>query len=299
MLSPLLVLLAAFFIVTAVLIRPVKPPTSPAFAHYRRRLRRNLAVSLIPPVAMTVYALIASAISASHGERVTQYPPGVYTAMDVVVPYGFVVFPLIGLLVTELGTEAPATRVATLAPRSPATVVPRWLLAIAAVMLVLALLVPTLALTTSAGLGSARAAVEFDLPVTTLWLSLIKVTVAAALATWLIRLALQRPDIDPDSASDSWSRSGVAVRATSLSILASAGGLSSGLSAFSDAWWDFRRWSEESADPGSVHSPTESMPLQHITNGAALAVFAVAIIAVVSFAKPPVVVPRTAEPALP
>ena len=291
MINPFLIGIVVIALVAGVLIRPSRPPASAEFAAYRSRLRRNLAISLALPIAFTVYGLIASGISASRGERFTHYPRGVYTVMEFVTGYGFVILPLIALVITELGTRAPATRVATLTQRSPITLIPRWILVTAGVAAILAIVTIVLALATSGGLGGAASTIGADVPTGSLLISLVMIIVALALAGWVIRLALVRPDIDPSSASDAWSRSGIAIRATTLATLASIGGFIGALDVFRSAWWDFKNWSEQPGNPGSVHSLTEDISMSYLTDILGLTAIALGVVVAVAFAKPPVVVP--------
>ncbi|MFT3901023.1 MAG: hypothetical protein QM728_12390 [Gordonia sp. (in: high G+C Gram-positive bacteria)] len=292
MLNPMLVAFMAIAIIAGFAIRPARPPASPAFAAYRSRLRRNLGISLALPIGFALYGLVASGISASRGERTTHYPRGVYTLMELVIGYGFILLPLLALLITELGTRTPSTRVATLTTRSPSALIPRWLLVTVGAAIGLATVTVLLAIATDGGLGEAHSAVRFDVGTRRLLLSLGQVLVAAALATWVVRLVLQRPDLDPESPSDAWSRSGVAIRATTLAALAAIGCFIAGLSTFRSAWWKFHDWQGQHGD--SVHSLTERLSLPLLTDIVGLAAMAVGVVLLVAFVKPPVLVPGKA-----
>ncbi len=222
--------------------KPEAGPDSPEYLDFRRRLRRNMMIAVALMVASIVLNIVDGIGATSATDSFLGLPDWAGDALALLVNPGAYMLPLAALSITELTSPKPAKRIATLTPRSVRTLAPTWLVWSVGVVAGLAVLS-----TLFVAVPTIRDAREFHAPRVDvnygggadIWLQIIYVVVAALLAAVTVRAAVRRPDLDPRTDSDKWSRSGVVIRALGLMLVASLAAIGAVANEVSTAAWAY------------------------------------------------------------
>ncbi len=235
---------------------------SPSYAEYRRTLRRRLVIAFSVSTAALLILLGSFALSAmvhpSTAENVL--PSTVLRVIGFLWVPGLFLLPLLALLVTERTTRPAGPRVATLTPHGPRDIVPSWMTWTLGVFTLVTAASPLVLLTSGARDGAFE-----------LWLDYAGFVAAIVVTTLVVIAAARRPDIDPVSGTDGWSRRGTAIRALCLLFVAEAVVLSDVLS-----------------------TVRNSLDLPLVADGVVLALFALTAAALSLLARPHLAVPDSA-----
>ncbi|MFW0791053.1 hypothetical protein [Gordonia sp. CPCC 205333] len=294
--SPFLLSIAAIGVLVYVVTKTVIPadsaPQSASYLNYRRTMRRRLKVAFIIPIvamaASLLYGMITVAID-------SEQPPDIKVlrvALGALWWPGLFLLPLIAMIITERTTRPSGPRIATLAPRGIRTLLPRWILIAVGTVGTLAALSPIVLLSP---IGRSRILLSannpphqrYSIDATDLWISYTTFITAAVLAAALIHATTRRPDIDPLTGSDSWSRSGTAVRALCLLYIPATGVIADVAAIVKNASLDYvdhlRAHGDTIVGLGWLRSGT----VPYIAEGFAALLYLGVIVALVAFARPP------------
>lgn len=298
---PLIGLTAVATIVTIVYVitRTLTPddtaPQSESYRVYRATMRSRLKVAFLVPVAAAVlavvYGIIAQALDPTN-------PSPTYRPVSVILGLlwwpGIFLFPLLAMLLTEKTTRPSGPRVATLAPRGARELFPRRLLITFGSVFAIAALTPLILISPLGADRTLRSASnpptrEYSADAADMWISYGTFLVAAVLALSVIRAAMRRPDIDPITGSDSWGRSGTAVRALCLLYIPATYVIIEGLEVPRNAAMAYLDHTRAGGDPIDGW-PTwlASTTPAYVTDGISALLMLGIIVALVLFARPPV-----------
>ncbi|WP_246284515.1 hypothetical protein [Gordonia asplenii] len=201
--------------------KPGRAPDSAAYTEYRGRLRRNLLIAAAFPVVGYVGMFVGGAAEIAVDGFAT--PAALDRVLTWFIVPGVYLLPLLALCITEYTNRSARTGVASLVPRTVGNYSPAWLLAIAGAITIVGLAVPLMTLSDGFGRRHTFTAPRIEVSVGAvdgLILEAGYLLIALMLTVLTIRQAVQRPDLDATTSSDTWSRSGVVARALALLILA-------------------------------------------------------------------------------
>ncbi|TWS24279.1 hypothetical protein FK268_11800 [Tsukamurella sputi] len=186
---------------------------SPSYTEYRRVLRRRLVVAFGVSTAALLVLIAAIFISTfvhpSTAENVLPRP--IQQLIGLAWVPGLFLFPLLALLVTERTTRPDGPRIATLTPHGPFDIVPRWM-TWTLIAFTAATAISPVTLLIAEGSDDSFS----------LWSDYAGFVLALIVTALVIVAAARRPDIDPLTGTDGWSRRGTAIRALCLLFVAEA-----------------------------------------------------------------------------
>ncbi|BDD84352.1 hypothetical protein TPB0596_41150 [Tsukamurella pulmonis] len=288
-------IVALFYVVARTLTPDDSAPQSASYRAYRRTMRKHLKVAFIVPIAaaivLTVYGIVAQTLDPTNP---TATPAPIRLALGLLWSPGFYLLPLIAMLLTEMTTRPSGPRVATLAPRGVRELFPRWLLVAFGSVFAVAALTP-LILTTPLGTAqtlesrSNPPTVEYSVNAAGIWIDYAAFVITGVLAVWVILAATRRPDIDPLTGSDSWGRSGTAVRALCLLYIPAVFVIMDGLEIPRNAALDYLDHVRVGGEPIDGW-PTwlASTAPSYIADAISVLLMLGIVVALVVFARPPV-----------
>lgn len=290
----LLVLALTALVIGSVVVRgssrPGQAPDSPSYLAYRNHLRRNMLIAAGLTVGAVILTIIDQAGATSTGDSLLNLPDVVDRILVALIVPGAYLLPLAALCLTEYTTRPPDRRVATLTARTARSFAPMWLFVLAGVLTVVGLAGPLLLLS-----PQIRTAREFRAPridvsyggAADLWMYAGIMLVAALLTVATIRQAVRRGDLDPDSASDKWSRSGVITRALCLLVVAGIVVVSGVADELSTAAWAYGSYLDGGGAAIDGYNWLVNVPVKTIANWAAFGAIPAVFVALLLFAFPP------------
>ncbi|WP_298440468.1 hypothetical protein [Gordonia sp. (in: high G+C Gram-positive bacteria)] len=282
---------------------PADAPRSAAYLEFRNRLRRNMLVAAALPL-LAYLVLFASAVVDTLSERDLALPSAAEYGVFLLIIPGVFVFPLAALCVTEYTSRPAAVRGASLVPRTARDYAPKWLFGTAGIVTVLGLTSPSLLLVDTIAephyFRAPRIDVHYGGVSSDLWLPAVYLVIALILAVATITQAVRRRDLDTETTSDKWSRSGVVARALALLMLAGILPIANALSSLDSVAWAYRSYLGGGGVPLPAYDWLTDLGVKSWSGWALAAAAVAALLALAVFAFPPhrSARTRTAAPAV-